>query len=106
MTRLEYLADIEASKAIVKSWSGPDVYDGPQISALLSDIAKSGYEGFTEQMIADLARIIPAYHAPDLIKEYGFRFTKGMMSDFFNEFCKKYPDLVHHLKKNLGLHSR
>jgi hypothetical protein len=39
----------------------------------------------------------------NLIKQCGFKQTKGRMSDFFNDFCKRHPELIDVLKANLKL---
>lgn len=105
MTSEEYRV-VAGSKDIVKGWSGPDTYNGPEISTLLDSIYRSGFEGFTEDMVAELCWLVPAYFSADIIKQWVF-LTRGdgKMSDGFDSFCKNQPELVKYLKVNLSLHS-
>jgi hypothetical protein len=56
-----------------------------------------------EELMAEVAKIIPSDQAINLIKECGFKQSKGKLSSFFGEFVKRHPELTQTLKDNIKL---
>ena len=111
VTATEILKDKNAALAKLKEHSHPDTYKGDMLAATVESITKA-YGGskkdckadqIDEDTMAEVAKIIPADYAVNLIKQCGFKQTKGRMSDFFNDFCKRHPELIDVLKANLKL---
>jgi len=111
VTASELLKDQKAALAKLKEHSHPDTYKGDMLAATVESIQKA-YGGpakdckadqINEDLMAEVATIIPADYAVNLIKGCGFKQTKGRMSDFFNDFCKRHPELINVLKANLKL---
>jgi len=57
----------------------------------------------SEDVMAEVAKIIPSDHAVNLVKECGFKQSKGQISDFFKDFVKRHPDLIQVIKDNIKL---
>jgi hypothetical protein len=111
VTATELLKDRAAALSKLKEHSHPDTYKGDMLAATVESIIKA-YGGakkdckadqVEEDLMAEVAKIIPADYAVNLIKGCGFKQTKGRMSDFFNDFCKRHPELIDVLKANLKL---
>jgi hypothetical protein len=111
VTATELLKDKDAALKKLKEHSHPDTYKGDMLAATVESITKH-YGGskkdcksdqIDEDTMAEVAKIIPADYAVNLIKGCGFKQTKGRMSDFFNDFCKRHPELIDVLKANLKL---
>ena len=111
VTASELLKDQKAALAKLKEHSNPDTYKGDMLAATVESIIKHyggpvkdcGKDQINEDLMADVAKIIPADYAVNLIKGCGFKATKGRMSDFFQDFVKRHPDLIDVLKANLKL---
>lgn len=89
--------------------SDPNSYKGDMIAATVESIVKN-YGGLKkdcksnqidEDIMAEVAKIIPSDHAVNLIKECGFKQSKGQITDFFKEFVKRHPELIQILKDNI-----
>jgi len=111
VTAKELIDNKTAALAKLKEHSSPDTYKGDMLAATVESITKN-YGGakkdfkadqVDEDTMAEVAKIIPADYAVNLIKGCGFKQTKGRMSDFFNDFCKRHPELIDVLKANLKL---
>ena len=111
VTAHELLNDPVKALSKLKEHSHPDTYKGDMLSATVESIQKA-YGGpkkdckadqIDEDLMAQVATIISADYAVNLIKGCGFKQTKGRMSDFFNDFCKRHPELINVLKANLKL---
>jgi hypothetical protein len=111
VTAADLIKDRNAALSKLKEHSDPNTYKGDMLAATIESISKA-YGGakkdcskdqIDEDLMADVAKIIPSDLAVNLIKQCGFKQTKGRMSDFFNDFVKRHPDLVHVLKANLKL---
>ena len=111
VTATEILKDKPAALKKLKEHSHPDTYKGDMLASTVESITKS-YGGaakdckpdqIDEDTMAAVAKIIPADYAVNLIKQCGFKQTKGRMSDFFSDFCKRHPELIDVLKSNLKL---
>jgi len=95
----------------LKEQSDTNTYKGDMIAATVESIVKN-YGGdaknckpnqISEDVMAEVAKIIPADHAVNLIKECGFKSSKGQISSFFQEFVKRHPELVKVLKDNIKI---
>lgn len=111
VTASDLLKDSKAALAKLKEHSHPDTYKGDMIAATVESIIKA-YGGkdsdckpdqIGETLMAEVAKTIPADLAVQLLKGAGFKQTKGKMSDFFNDFVRRHPDLIDVLKSNLKL---
>lgn len=111
VTATELLKDRNGALSKLKEHSHPDTYKGDMLAATVESIIKA-YGGskkdcksdqIDEDLMAEVAKIIPSDYAVNLIKGCGFKHTKGRMSDFFNDFCKRHPELIDVLKANLKL---
>lgn len=111
VTASDLIADQKGALKKLKEHSHPDTYKGDMLQATVESIHKA-YGGakkdckadqIDEDTMAQVALIIPADYAVSLIKQCGFKQTKGRMSDFFNDFCKRHPELIDVLKSNLKL---
>lgn len=111
VTASDLLKDPKAALSKLREQSDPNNYKGDMISATIESITKA-YGGvaakckpdqINEDLMAEVAKIIPSDLAVQLIKACGYKQTSGKMSDFFGEFCKRHPDLVSVLKSNLKL---
>jgi hypothetical protein len=111
VTAHDLIKDTKGALSKLKEHSHPDTYKGDMLAATVESISKA-YGGakkdckadqIDEDLMAEVASIIPADYAVVLIKQCGFKQTKGRMSDFFNDFCKRHPNLIDVLKSNLKL---
>jgi hypothetical protein len=111
VTASELLKDRNGALSKLREHSHPDTYKGDMLAATVESITKA-YGGakkdckadqIDEDLMAEVAKIIPADHSVNLIKQCGFKQTKGKMSDFFNDFCKRHSELIDVLKANLKL---
>lgn len=111
VTASDLIKDQKLALAKLKEHSHPDTYKGDMIAATVESIIKAygGKDGdckadqIGETLMAEVAKTIPADLAVQLLKGCGFKQTKGKMSDFFNDFVKRHPELIDVLKANLKL---
>ena len=111
VTASDILKNKDTAMSKLKEHSDPNNYKGDMIAATVESITKA-YGGtakdckadqIDEDTMAEIAKILPSDQAVNLIKGCGFKQNKGRMSDFFSDFVKRHPDLVHVLKANLKL---
>lgn len=111
VTANDILKDKNAALKRLKVQSDPSTYQGDMIAATVESIEKS-YGGLKkdckndqidEDTMAEVAKIIPADHAVNLIKNCGFKQSKGQITNFFKDFTVRHPDLVKVLKDNIKL---
>lgn len=111
VTAKELVDDKSKALTRLREHSHPDTYKGDMLAATVESISKH-YGGLKkdckpdqvdEDTMAEVAKIIPADYAVNLIKQCGLKQTKGRMSDFFTDFCKRHPELIDVLKSNLKL---
>ncbi len=113
VTAADLIKDKKAAIKRLKEHCAPDTYRGDMIPATIDSIVKA-YGGkkadcktdqIDEDLMVEVAKIIPADLATNLIKGCGLTLSaKGArMSDFLAGFVKDHPDLVHVLKSNLRL---
>jgi hypothetical protein len=111
VTASELLKDREGALKKLKDQSNPNSYKGDMIATTVESIVKAygglkkncKAEQIDEDLMAEVAIIIPADLSVNLIKGCGFKQTNGRMSDFFGEFTKRHPELIGVLKSNLRL---
>lgn len=109
VTAEELLKDYKAAMKKLTEQSDPSSYKGDMIAATVESIVKN-YGGakkdckanqIDEDTMAAVAKVIPSDHAVNLIKECGFKQSKGQITSFFQEFVKRHPELVKVLKDNI-----
>lgn len=111
VTAADILKDKSAALKRLKGQSDPSTYQGDMIAATVESIEKN-YGGLKkdckadqidEDTMAEVAKIIPADHAVNLIKQCGYKQSKGQITNFFKEFTKRHPELVQILKNNIQI---
>lgn len=111
VTAEDILKDKSAALKKLKEQSDPNSYKGDLIAATVESIVKN-YGGLAkdakssqinEDTMAEIAKIIPADHAVNLIKECGYKQSKGQISSFFKDFVGRHPQLVQVLKDNIKI---
>lgn len=111
VTASDLLKDKAAAIKRLKLQSDPSTYQGDMIAATVESLEKQ-YGGLakdctkdqiSEDLMAEVAKIIPADHAVNLIKQCGYKQSKGQITNFFKDFTKRHPDLVQVLKDNIKL---
>lgn len=109
ITAEDILKDEKAAFKKLIEQSDPNSYKGDMVAATVESIVKN-YGGLKkdcksnqidEDTMAKVAKIIPSDHAVNLIKECGFKQSKGQISEFFKEFVKRHPELIQVLKDNI-----
>ena len=111
MTAQDILKDKVSAFKRLEDQSDPSKYQGDMVAATVESIEKN-YGGLTkdcradqidEDTMAEIAKIIPADHAVNLIKNCGYKQSKGQITTFFKEFTSRHPDLVKILKDNIKI---
>jgi hypothetical protein len=111
VTAQDLIKDKDRALERLKQQSNPSTYQGDMIAATVESIEKY-YGGLSkdckpeqidEDTMAEVAKIIPADHAVNLIKACGFKQSKGQITAFFGEFTKRHPELVKVLKDNIKI---
>ncbi|MEM4725964.1 MAG: hypothetical protein QXG63_03415, partial [Nitrososphaerales archaeon] len=111
VTAQDILKDKEAALKRLKEQSDPSKYQGDMIAVTVESIEKHygglkkdcGPDQIDEDTMAEVAKIIPADHAVNLIKACGYKQSKGQITSFFKEFGARHPDLIKVLKDNIKL---
>lgn len=111
VTASDIIKDKTAAFKRLVAQSDPSTYQGDMIAATVESIEKA-YGGLKkdckndqidEDTMAEVAKIIPADHAVNLIKTCGFKQSKGQITNFFKEFTQRHPELVKVLKDNIKI---
>lgn len=111
VTAQDLLKDSRAALKRLEDQSDPSKYQGDMIAATVESIEKH-YGGLKkdckpdqvdEDLMAEVAKIIPADHAVNLIKSCGYKQSKGQITVFFKEFSSRHPELVKILKDNIKI---
>lgn len=111
VTAEDILKDKKAALKKLTEQSDPNSYKGDMVAATVESIVKN-YGGLKkdctakqidEDTMAEIAKIIPSDHAVNLIKECGFKQSKGQISDFFKDFVKRHPELIQVIKDNIKI---
>lgn len=109
VTAQDLLKDKDAALKRLKEQSDPNQYRGDMIPTTIESIVKH-YGGknakpdeIDEKTMVEVAKIIPADLTANLIKQCGFKSSKGKMSEFLKQFVKDYPDLIDILKSNIKI---
>jgi hypothetical protein len=109
VTASDILKDKKAAFKRLVDQSDPSKYQGDMIAATVESIEKN-YGGLKkdckpdqidEETMAEVAKIIPADHAVNLIKNCGYKQSKGQITAFFKDFTTRHPDLVKVLQDNI-----
>jgi hypothetical protein len=111
VTASDILKDKTAAFKRLVTQSDPSTYQGDMIAATVESIEKA-YGGLKkdckndqidEDTMVEVAKIIPADHAVNLIKGCGYKQSRGQITTFFKEFTTRHPDLVKVLKDNIKI---
>lgn len=111
VTAQDILKDAKAALKRLEEQSDPSKYQGDMIAATVESIEKN-YGGLKkdckadqidEDTMAEVAKIIPADHAVNLIKSCGYKQSKGQITSFFKDFSGRHPELVKVLKDNIKI---
>lgn len=111
VTAADILKDKPAAMKRLTLQSDKQTYQGDMIAATVESIEKH-YGGLKkdcakdqidEDTMAEIAKIIPADHAVNLIKACGYKQSKGQITNFFKEFTQRHPSLVQVLKDNIKI---
>jgi hypothetical protein len=111
VTAADIIKDRSAAFKRLLTQSDKSTYQGDMIAATVESIEKH-YGGLKkdcskdqidEDTMAEVAKIIPADHAVNLIKTCGYKQSKGQITNFFKEFTQRHPELVQVLKDNIKI---
>jgi len=111
VTASDIIKDRAAAFKRLVAQSDTQTYQGDMIAATVESIEKH-YGGLKkdctkdqidEDTMAEVAKIIPADHAVNLIKTCGYKQSKGQITTFFKEFTTRHPSLVQVLKDNIKI---
>lgn len=111
VTAQDILRDKEAALKRLKDLCSTSKYQGDMVAATVESIEKH-YGGLKkdckpdeidEDTMVEVAMIIPADHAMSMIKNCGFKQSKGKMTDFYKEFTARHPQLIELLKNHIKL---
>jgi hypothetical protein len=111
VTAQDIVKDRDKAFERLRLQSDVNTYQGDMIAATVESIEKH-YGGLKkdckadqidEDTMAEVAKIIPADHAVNLIKTCGYKQSKGQITTFFGEFVKRHPELVKVLKDNIKI---
>lgn len=111
VTAQDILKDRASAFKRLLTQSDPQSYQGDMVAATVESIEKH-YGGskkdcksdqIDEDTMAEVAKIIPADHAVNLIKGCGYKQSKGQITAFFKEFTQRHPELVKVLKDNIKI---
>lgn len=98
--------------AKLKDQSNPNDYKGDMIAVTVDsiienyscDVEDNKSENLVgEKTMAEVAKIIPSDQAVNLIKQCGFKQSKGAVTSFFKDFIKRNPELAQVLKDNIKM---
>lgn len=88
-------------------------YQGDKVSVTVESIIANyggtkdtndkGEKLVSEEIMVEVARIIPSDQAVALIRGCGIKSHNGNITNFFKDFTKKYPELLDILKSNIKL---
>lgn len=111
VTAQEILKDKEKALERLKAMSDPSAYRGDLIAATVASIeahygglkSECGPDQIDEDTMIEVAKIIPADHALNMIKTCGLKQSKGRINSYFKELTQRRPDLIMILKDNIKL---
>jgi len=111
VTAEDLLKDPKSAFSRLKEQSKKDNYQGEMIAQTVESIIKN-YGGLkenckpeqiSEDLMAEVARIIPSDQAINLLKNCGFKQSNGAVLNFFRDFVKRHPDLIGVLRDNITI---
>jgi hypothetical protein len=110
VTAKDLLDDKKAALKRLEKQSDVNNYKGDMISVTVESITlnyscqlkdKPSEGKVGEETMAEVAKIIPADQAINLIKNCGFKQSKGAITTFFKDFVKRNPELKDVLKASI-----
>ena len=111
VTAEELLENKEKALKRLKKQSDPKHYKGDMIAVTVESISNM-YGGLPdtcpkdkidENLMAEVAKIIPSDQAINLLKQCGFKQKGVNISAYFKEFTKRHPELVTVLRGNIKI---
>lgn len=115
VTAQDLLRDPKSALKKLVAQSKPESYQGDRIAITVDSIVQS-YGGLAkdkggacteeqvdEDLMAQVASTIPADQAVVLIRECGFKSSKGNITNFFKEFTARHPEAVEILRSNIRI---
>jgi hypothetical protein len=109
VTAQDLIANRTKALKRLKDQSDPNSYKGDMIAATIESITKhygglkATAEEIDEKTMAEVAKIIPADQAVNLLKQCGYKSANGKVIEFFAEFTKRHPELVTILRDAIRL---
>ena len=109
VTAEDLLKDKKSALSRLTAQSDKNNYQGEMIAQTIESIAKH-YGGLpatckdnqiNEDIMAEVAAIIPADQAIVLLKTCGFKQSGGAVLNFFREFVQRHPNLIYLLRDNI-----
>lgn len=111
VTAQDILKDKKAAIKRLTQQCDKNSYAGDMVAQTVESIVKN-YGGakadckadqIDENTMAEIASILPADHAVNMVKECGFKQSKGQVTAFFKEFVVRHPELAKTLKANIQI---
>jgi len=107
----DLLRDKESAFKKLKEQSNPENYKGDKIAVTIDSIIQN-YGGpkdkcvegqIDEDLMAEVAMIIPTDQVANLIKKCGVKAHGGITATFFKDFIVRHPDLSKIIKSNIRI---
>jgi len=107
----DLLKDREGALKRLVAQSDKNNYQGEMIAQTVESVIKH-YGGLKEKckenqidedLMAEVAKIIPSDQAINLVKGCGFKQSNGAVLNYFREFVKRHPDMVHIIRDNITI---
>jgi len=111
VTAQDLLKDKKQAIKRLEQYCSKEHYAGDMVAQTVESVVKH-YGGLKKDCKADqvdedtmveVATIIPADQAVNLLRECGFKASKGQITTYFKEFIKRHPAMAQILKSNLTL---
>lgn len=111
VTAQDLIKDKKAALKRLKDYCTEGQYQGDMVAMTVESVIKH-YGGLAkdakadqvnEDIMVEVAKIIPADQAVNLLRECGFKSAKGAITSYFKDFVKRHPDMAAILKSNLTL---
>ncbi len=107
----DLLKDREGALKRLVQQSDKNNYQGELIAQTVESVIKH-YGGLKEKckenqidedLMAEVAKIIPSDQAINLVKGCGFKQSNGAVLNYFREFVKRHPDMVDIIRDNITI---
>jgi hypothetical protein len=111
VTAQDLIKDKKSALKRLKDYCTEGQYQGDMVAQTVESVIKH-YGGLAkdakadqinEDVMVEVAKIIPPDQAVNLLRECGFKAAKGQITTFFKDFVQRHPDMAQILKANLTL---